>query len=432
MIRDALLAFGVLSAAAYQLRSTAGLGPGELSLLLWLVLTLGYEVMRLGPPLTRPLLQLLGFWIAFAGAMAIGTAAGYALGDLHDVGLFAHDVLAYGLMACISIMCVIQPVERLQRILWLVAGIGIGWLALQIALGWQVVDPPANIDPWYWDRLRGVYENPNQLALLCAILGLIALHLATVSRGVAARGVALLCIVSAVVVGRLTKSDTFLIVLIVSPSIFGALTIRRWFQTRAPKATVRFAVSCVVIVAVPPVIAMGVYFRDVIGLNTEQLAYEMAKGSAHDTEETARVRLVNWGKAFDRGVETGMLGLGPGPHIEIPHSILAGRDNSNDQPRNMNSPQPGLAPNFEAHNTVMDLFAQGGLLAVLSLAWLAATTILATYKTGLDGLTTLLCALGIFSIFHLMVRHPIVWLVIAVCLVTAAKLSRTAPVPAWR
>jgi O-antigen ligase len=83
--------------------------------------------------------------------------------------------------------------------------------------------------------------------------------------------------------------------------------------------------------------------------------------------------------------------------------------------------------NFEAHNTLLDIFTQGGLLAVLSLVWLVGATLLLTFRARLDGLTTLLCGLTIFNIFHLFLRHPIFWLAIAMCLVAveSRKLSLT-------
>jgi hypothetical protein len=51
-------------------------------------------------------------------------------------------------------------------------------------------------------------------------------------------------------------------------------------------------------------------------------------------------------------------------------------------------------------------------------------------RAKLDGLTTLLCGLIIFTIFHLIVRHPIFWLAIAMCLVTP-KGRRLSLMRAW-
>ena len=56
---------------------------------------------------------------------------------------------------------------------------------------------------------------------------------------------------------------------------------------------------------------------------------------------------------------------------------------------------------------------------MLSLIWLVAATFLLTCRVDFDGLTTLLCGLAIFSIFHLIIRYPIFWFAIAICLVAA-------------
>src|SRR4029077_378542 len=97
-----------------------------------------------------------------------------------------------------------------------------------------------------------------------------------------------------------------------------------------------------------------------------------------------------------------MLGLGPGPHISIPDSIVAARHYKN-EPENLDHPAVNGIPNFEAHNTIMDLLVQGGLVAVLGFIWLAATTFAATYRANLVALTALLVGLGVLSNFHLIV-----------------------------
>ena len=78
-------------------------------------------------------------------------------------------------------------------------------------------------------------------------------------------------------------------------------------------------------------------------------------------------------------------------------------------------------PNFEAHNTVLDLFMQGGLLAVVSLVWLIWTTVSATLRTRSDALTVMMFGLVLFGIFHLIIRSPLFWFSIGLCLVVASK-----------
>jgi hypothetical protein len=110
-----------------------------------------------------------------------------------------------------------------------------------------------------------------------------------------------------------------------------------------------------------------------------------------------------------------LLALGPGPHLKMPASVLAGREVEKDDPLYNEHLKPSSAPNFEAHNTLLDLFTQSGLIAALSFVWLEATAF--AYKARLAALMTALCGLAIFTTFHLVVRHPIVWPVIAPCLV---------------
>ena len=127
-----------------------------------------------------------------------------------------------------------------------------------------------------------------------------------------------------------------------------------------------------------------------------------------------------------RGIEAAMLGLGPGPHLEIPTAIVVGR--RGESTPDLFHPQLNDTPNFEAHNTMLDLFVQGGVIAAAILGWLAASAVLATHRAKLDALTTLLCGLALYGIFHLIVRHPIVWFAIALCLTTATHARRTSPI----
>jgi hypothetical protein len=157
----------------------------------------------------------------------------------------------------------------------------------------------------------------------------------------------------------------------------------------------------------------------------------MAKGNEIETERTASVRFIAWSEAISRGIESGMLGLGPGPHIKIPFLIVEGRRNATDEPNFMDHPTLGVAPNFEAHNTPLDLFTQCGLMGVLSVIWLVAMALSTTCKARLDGLATLLCGLIVFSMFHLVIRHPIVWFAFSLCLVAGNAAHRATAARTW-
>ena len=423
VVLDVLLTLGLLLSTASQLRPDgAPVGPGEICLAVWVLLMLCREVVRLGPALTPPLSRLLIFWLVFAVAQCVGTMAAFAIGDRHDSSLFMHDVLAYPLLAAVS--CLSVAGSRLHRVAWLLATLGAAWLALQVALGWGLVDL-GDFDTWEWERFRGLSDNANQLALFCAVLSLLSLYLAEVARGLGERIAAVTCMVVAIVVGRLTKSDAFLLVLIAAGPIFAALKLGRWLMSRERQMTLRSASAWMFVLALPLVAAYVVPLGASAATELEDFIKGMTKGGGgHDTEETARLRVEVWNRATRRGIESGMLGLGPGPHLEIPPSIVAGRRDSTNDPKHVEHPEFGFVPNFEAHNTFLDLFIQGGLIAVLSLGWLVATALVVTHRAELDALTTLLCGLAVFSIFHLIVRHPIFWFAISLCLVAVADPRR--------
>jgi hypothetical protein len=428
--RDTMFALGLLLSPASQLRPHGSpIGPGELCLLIWLLLMLGREAARLGPPLTPALSRLLIFWALFAVALSIGTMTAFAIQDSHDPVWFLHDVVAYPLVAAVSSLSVVEPDAgpRLRRVAWLLVALGTGSLALQLADAWGLVGVPQS-DPWYWNRFRGWSANPAQLALLCVALGLLTLHLAETAARPGERIAAVACAILPIYVGRLTKTDAFNLVLVAAGPIFVALKFRTWLLSPEREMTFRFASAWMVILTLPLIFASTAPLGSSIAAQTAALATVMSKDNGKTTAQEAELRLDIWREALSRGIESGLLGLGPGPHLQTPSSLLATRMTTLNQPKEVQHPEANGTPNFEAHNTTLDLFTQGGLLAVLSFFWLVAMALFSTYKARLAGLTTLLCGLLLFAMFALMIRHPIFWFAIALCLVADAGTGRIAVV----
>jgi hypothetical protein len=430
MVRDVMLAFGLLLSTASQLRlAGAVVGPGEVCIVIWLVLMLNREMFRFGPALTPALSRLLMFWTFFAIAQAIGTLTGFAIGDVHDRGLFLHDVMIYLLLAIVSCLSVVEPGAgaRLRRVARLLVTLGSISLGLQLANAWDVFAMP-QMDPWYWDRLRGWSENPNQLALFCLVIGLLALHLADATARFGERSAAIACAALAIYVGRLTKSDTFNLVLLAAGPIFIALKLRSWVLSPGWTLTFRSASAWIVVLALPIFIISVTPAGYAIAVKADDVAKMVSKDSGQSSVDEALLRLTSWKGAVDRGIESGMLGLGPGPHLEIPAVIVAARKSTKGEPKYVEHPALDSGPNFEAHNTLLDLFTQGGVIAVAGLVWLVSTALAITFRARLDGLTTLLCGLAAFSISHFILRHPLFWFAIAFCLVAGAEEPRASAV----
>jgi len=432
MMQDVLLALGVLLSTASQLRPAgAAIGPGEICLVVWLVLMLIREAGRLGPPLTPAFSQLLIFWLLFAFALSVGTLTGYAIGDVHDPNLFFHDVMAYPLLAAVGCFSVVgrEAGSRLHRVAWLLAAFGTASFALLLAGAWGWFDI-APIEPWYWDRFRGWSANPQQLALLCAVLALLALHLADAASRIGERIAAIACAILPIYVGGLTKSDSFSLVLVVAGPIFVTLKLREWLFSFEPKLTLRSAFAWIVVLALPLLLISAIPFGSLIAVQAEDLARGLAKDNGQTSRQEAELRIHSWREAISRGLESGMLGLGPGPHLEIPDSLVSARRNEI-LPKFVETPPANGTPNFEAHNTPLDLFTQGGLIAVLGFVWISATAFFRSYKARLAGLTTLLCGVSIFGLGNLIVRHPIFWFVITLCLVSGVGTRTASPVRNW-
>jgi O-Antigen ligase len=429
MILDVLFALGLLVSPASQLRlGGSPVGPGEICLLIWIVLTLGREAAGRGPYLTLALSRLLIFWSLFTVAQCLGTLTGYVIGDEHDPRWFLHDVMAYPLLAAASCLSVIgpNPGPRLHRVAWLLCAIGTPFLALQLAHAWELINI-SSVDPWWWDQFRGWSANPHQLAVLCTVLGILSLHLAETATRLGTRIAALTCAIVPIYAAKLTKSDSFSLILVVAGPIFIAFKLRTWLVSRTLWITFRSAVAWIVVLVSPLAAISAVPLAYSIASEVEEFAQAMARGNAVQTEEKTELRFALWEQAARRGVEAAMLGLGPGPHLEIPPSIVEQRQLDAAHPKFVEHPQLAFVPNFEAHNTLLDLFTQGGLIVVVSFIWIVATAFSVAYQSGQAGLPTLLCGLCIYAVATLIIRHPIFWFAITLCLV-----ARPQPTARWQ
>lgn len=419
MARDTLFALGLLFSMASQLRVSGStvLGPGELCLALWVIVSLGRELARLDLVMTPPLGRMLGFWAMFAVAESLGTLTGAMMQDQHDEKWFLHDVLAYILLAGMSCLSVAgaDAVDRLRRVAWLLVVLGSLTMAAQLAAAAGAFSMPG-VDPWYWDRLRGWAATPNQLSLVCIALVLLSFHLSETSTSAAARTAVLAGAILPAYAGWLTQSDTFNIVLVLGGPAYAALKFRKWIGSPEWRMSFRSAFAWIVVLVLPIALALFAPLGPMIADEAGVLAKDMSKEGGKATAREADLRFHLWGQAIQRGVDAHLLGLGPGPHLSIPTELVAARQSKN-QPINIAHPTAGAVPNFEAHNTPLDLFAQGGVLADLAFVWLSVSTIRIGYRGGLDALTVLVGGLVMFGMFHLIIRQPIFWYSIGYCLV---------------
>ena len=156
----------------------------------------------------------------------------------------------------------------------------------------------------------------------------------------------------------MSKSDTFKLVLVVVGLVLVAIKLRAWLLRSEGRVGLRFAVAGILALACPVLIGTGMVVASTMGEQIEAFAQGFSKEKPQGSEQEAEIRFAAWREAIVRGSESGMLGLGPGPHLYIPVAILTGRRNTRVTFSGIKHPDDNGIPNFEAHNTLLDLFTE--------------------------------------------------------------------------
>jgi hypothetical protein len=411
-----LLALGMVFSLTPQLRwGSADVGPGELLISLWLLPGLTILLVGFRGEVPRALWELAGFWAIFVAALCLGTIETIGSASFDDWSLVFHDITAYLLLIVLMSVLFALPgaAPRLHLIQWITALFGTLLLALQSANAWGAFTL-SNIDPWYWDRLRGWSNNPNQFALLAMVIGFLALELAEKDVGLGPKLLASVCAFISLGIGWLGQSNAYSGVVFATFSLFGLLKVVR-AMTRAERKG--FPALALGTAALASLFFVACLFAPAIASRADDLGGPLSliarKGEDQDSE--AKLRLYLWKEAIERGLDSWMLGYGPGPHLEIPISLTESHRTAG-EPINLSHPKDGLAPNYEAHNTFLELLVQGGFLAVGSFVWIGALAVRRAWKAGMDGLIALMFAVAAFGSFHVVFRHPIVWFAIGLAL----------------
>ncbi len=404
MIPDSLLASGLLLSTATQLRfGDTPFGPGEMCLAVWLGLFLCRQAGRPAPASNAALTGVVTFWMLLIVAESVGMIVGFATELFFDTAHIIHDIIAYSFLFGLGCIMALELTSerRRRRVTWLIVLFGAGSLSLQLAGAYGLIRLPIAIDPWFFDRLRGWSNDPNQLGLLCALLTVLSIHLAETATARAEMIAAAACAVLAFSVGVLTKSDSFTLGILTAGAVFLAIKSSLWLATFKRGLTFRAAFVAVALLGLPMLAVAALPFAPIAVERVE------AKYTAlYNEDSQGDLRLHLWTEALEKGMDAAMLGLGPGPHLT----------------RKAWKRSPPAK--FEAHNTPLDLFAQGGLLALLAIAWLYASVLLATTRAKLPALAALSCAFVVFSMFHFIIRHPIFWFGVVLCLLEAGSVSK--------
>lgn len=427
---------------ATQLRLPGlGLGPGEVLLAVGLLLV-GWNCLR-SPwtPTTSKSQMAMGlYWLVASLSLFLGLIAGLITD--HSPGASAlHDLLAYLLAMCVSLAVVFLPRAGQQ------AGrlvLGMAWAtSLPAAVMWVYAlfrEWLGPLDLWYGLRYTGWAANPNQLALLLLPAPFLLFHLVESSEGGKdGRAVPVLVLLASLAMaagwstdsGALRLAWTVCLPLILLASMW---RIRRG-QERARQGVYAFLLAVVMAgllgraAGLMPIRAVqGQQIRAALQADLDRSGAALPgglPGLRRDEAENLAWSLTEvrayYYEGDDLSVRTslllhGLMALERSPLFGLGPGSFSGLE--------------GPFQGSEAHNTLVDWGTNTGILGMAALSVLVLWIGHRLWRTGRYSLLAGLVALILFSQFHHVLRHPLVWayLALAAWIADDVRASRPHPV----
>lgn len=378
---------------ATQSRSLmGGIGIGELIGLIFVALA---WQLRGGLP-TWASLSMVALWAGYVvGATAnlfSGLSAQIALRDLAALGyalVFAGCAVAHlrnqadPVVAASDALTAAVLVQTLPLLMFLVGIESPAWLTDSDQPGLP-----------FLSRYVGFSDNPNQLGVLLCAYPVVALAALRHRRSRAARALAVLGLLAAVLVAALVRSNTVFAAYILAAAVWVVLRFNLW---DAPAHTGYRLGRLLVTLLFSMFAATGFLFYALESIDKTESA-------------DANGRFPLWLNAVDGIFQSALLGVGPG---------------------GQSGPQAPFQGD-EAHNFLLDITLQGGLLSLL--AYLVLLFCLIRHVRRQRSLLAVCVLLAVLTqqVSHYTARQPIAWLYLLFPLALVPPRSRpvTPTVPA--
>jgi hypothetical protein len=416
------------------------LGPGETLLGVWLIFAAyGLRKERLSPFATECSMVFISYWLVSGIALALGSLFGASL-DVWNPRAALHDALAYCLVMLLCLSLVLSPyspaaLRRLTRnvALAITLPIFVLWLYAQVTQGLGIVNF------WYGLRYAGWAVNPNQAALLLLMAPFLAFHHIETSGGGMANNRQL------------------------GWSLLACAALTAGWSTDSGGLRLAWTV-CIGLLAAGIMWRVKMGRTGAKGLLSALLLALLLAGMLHRAAETGPVRItqiekVNLAIAADRqalnlpgarevsghvgGLEVGGQALNlPGarevfdtqlPAITSVEQVYYQGDDElavratlavNGLKAIFLSHLIGYGPGCysglerplegsEAHNTLVDWGTNAGVIGMVAMILLIVWLAHGLWRAGYFSLLAGLAALVVFSQFHHVLRHPIVWAYLA-------------------
>lgn len=388
---------GLILSTATQLRIPGSpIGPGEVMLFLWMVMTLLLQIKNRGIYITPLSSKLIPFWFFMFLFLLIGTLYSLYIGVW--IPGFTRNFLAYLFSSLLFIILSFDRDWKKKIIMISKVTVSVTVCVLVFLLlfnpRYSTIGP---IDSWQGSiRFLGWSKNPNQVAMNVTIFLYISLYLSSITKKILVKAWYICLAGASVWIGIETKSDALtvafsigLIILLISMWIKKITTSKVTYWSGALYKVLLPTFLSSIIIIFGPAIYEGVK-QDVSTISEEG--------------DQGEERLTLWSNGIKAIESSPLFGFGPGAY--------SGGD--------------GPFQGMEAHNTFIDLGMNVGLFGISLyigfLGWIAYSLITKKEFVLLTGLMTVL----FYTLFHFTLRHPIYWfyLVFLITVCIDEKTSR--------
>jgi len=321
---------------------------------------------------------LFWFWIVSLSTLSVGLVLSFLRSDLR-IQQIIQDSISLLFSAFLSILFYMILSDKERRSFFLQALCWFSFALLSLTLvnafllgtGWE-----------FGSRLYGFSKNPNQLALFCLVnLSSIVLYWGECTgkeRSLAKMGMFL---ITALLVGYLTASDAFNLAFLLSVAVFLVA-----YLVRAPKGGRVVGSINVLALVLSPLILFYFYLKIPILLD---FLLEVS-----DDGDQGSIRFALWENGIEAIYLSPLWGWGPGAWSGLI------------------SPLSGA----EAHNTYIDWATKTGLVGLSAILILNFLCLKRAFFTNRIAFFSIMTGVLFFSFFHLIIRQPGYWFLIAASL----------------
>ena len=390
-INPITLAFGVVLSTATQLRLPGGLsaGPGEIILSLWVFINIFLGLKNMEIKIHGLAMRVIVFFVIVFLNLLLGTYFAINLGRI-----LVDETVRYWVSLSLNLvilsLLLIRFSKRADFILDLIK-----YYVIFMAFLYTPVLIISYFSPNFAGlnlndgRFNGLSLNPNQLATACLPIPYLILYIAKKAKSRQANLFYIygFCIL---LVGYACYSDALIISWVVS--IF-AFFVFLWTSQLLKNSSYKIKSSTqkfFVLFLLPTIIAA-------LSISAISFVNDRAYGSSDDDGNQSNVRESLWLHGIEAGAESPLFGLGLGAYSGI----------------------QGPFDNTEAHNTYIDWYTNTGFLGFAMLVYGCIYLGLISLKSKNIPILCLILSFYCYAFFHLILRQPTTWLVVAVIIFNA-------------